>query len=126
VSRVKLVPIAFIESSDKTAYSIAIPEILEERTFLRRDDSGKPLSTETAMDSWANIEHYADNIRFEYRDKEAERAWNHYGAYANVKYFHLTKMMYDNKEMLGQYGDFSGHWTLEQLDLIRKQGLSEK
>jgi hypothetical protein len=34
--------------------------------------------------------------------------------------------MYDNKEMLSQYGDFSGHWTSEQLGLIHKQGLPEK
>lgn len=43
-----------------------------------------------------------------------------------MKYFDLAKHMYDNREMLGQYGDFSGHWTREQLDLIHKQGLSEK
>jgi hypothetical protein len=103
-----------------------IPGILEERTILRRDAAGKPVSTETAMDSWANLEHYADNAKFGYHDKQAHKAWDHSGRYANVKYFHLTKKMYDNKEMLGQYGDFSGDWTPEQLDLIHKQGLSEK
>lgn len=75
---------------------------------------------------WANVEHYADNIKFRYHDKEAQKAWDHSGVYANVKYFHLTKKMYDNREMLGQYGDFSGHWTAEQLDLIHKQSLLEK
>jgi hypothetical protein len=103
-----------------------IPEILQERTVLRRDASGKPVSTETAMDSWANTEHYADNVRFKYHDKEARKDWDHSGAYASVKYFHLTKQMYDNKEMLAQYGNFSGHWTPEQLALIQKQGLPEK
>jgi hypothetical protein len=33
--------------------------------------------------------------------------------------------MYDQREMLGQFGDFSGHWTPEQLAIIRKQGLKE-
>jgi hypothetical protein len=28
--------------------------------------------------------------------------------------------------MLGQFGDFSGHWTPEQLAIIHKQGLNEK
>jgi hypothetical protein len=125
-SLVKFVSIEFTESLEKTTYSIVIPRILEERTILRRDASGKPVSTETAMDSWANVEHYADNIKFQYHDNEAKKAWDHSGAYANVKYFHLTKKMYDSKEMLGQYGDFSGHWTPEQLDLIHKQGLPEK
>ena len=125
-SRIKFVPFTFSESLDKTSYRLTIPGILEERTILHRDASGIPVSTETAMDSWANVEHYADNTKFEYHDQEAQKAWEHSGAYANVKYFHLTKKMYDNKEMLGQFGDFSGHWTPEQLDLIHKQGLPEK
>jgi|SRR5690349_2684917 uncharacterized protein DUF1326 len=53
------------------------------------------------------------------------RAWDHSGGYANIKYFHLTKKMYDNKEMLGQFGDFSGHWTPEQLAIIHRQGMPE-
>jgi hypothetical protein len=125
-SRVVVVPITFTESSDKTAYTILIPSILEERTYLRREASGKPVSTETAMDSWANVEHYADNLEFRYHDVGLHKSWDHSGAYANVKYFHLTKEMYDRKELLGQYGDFSGRWTSEQLNLIHKQGLSEK
>jgi len=125
-SLVKVVSIEFSESLEKTTYSIVIPGILEERTILRRDAAGKPVSTETAMDSWANVEHYADNIKFRYHDRETQKAWDHSGVYANVKYFHLTKKMYDNREMLGQYGDFSGHWTAEQLDLIHKQSLLEK
>lgn len=122
----KFVPLAFHESPEKTTYDITILGILNEETILRRDASGKPVSTETAMDSWANVEHYADNIKFEYHDSEVQKGWDHSGAYANVKYFHLTKGMYDRREMLGQYGDFSGHWTPEQLDLIHKQRLSEK
>lgn len=125
-SHVKFVPIIFNESPEKTAYNITIPGNLEEQTVLRRDAFGKPVSTETAMDSWANVEHYADNIKFKYHDKQAQKAWDHSGAYANVKYFHLTKGMYDRKEMLGQYGDFSGHWTPEQLDLIHKQRPPER
>jgi hypothetical protein len=125
-SQVKFAPITFSESTEKTTYKIMIPGILEEQTILRRDASGNPVSTETAMDSWANVEHYADNIKFAYHDKDAKKDWDHSGAYANVKYFHLAKGMYDRKEMLGQYGDFSGHWTPEQLNLIHKQGLREK
>lgn len=125
-SGVRVVPIAFNESSEMTTYSIEIPTILEERTFLRRDAHGKPVSTETAMDSWANVEHYANNKEFRYHDHEARKTWDHSGAYANVKYFHLTKDMYERRQMLGQFGDFSGRWTAEQLELIRKQGLSEK
>ena len=105
-SRIKFVPFTFSESLDKTSYRLTIPGILEERTILHRDASGIPVSTETAMDSWANVEHYADNTKFEYHDQEAQKAWEHSGAYANVKYFHLTKKMYDNKEMLGQFGRF--------------------
>jgi hypothetical protein len=125
-SGAKFVPISFSESLDKSTYRITVPGILTEQTVLRRDSAGTPVSTETAMDSWANVEHYADNAKFEYHDPELHRSWDHSGGYANVKYFHLTKKMYDNKEMLAQYGDFSGRWTPGQLALIRKQGLAEK
>ena len=39
---------------------------------------------------------------------------------------HFTKTIYDEKEMLGQFGDFSGHWTSEKLAIIHRQGLLEK
>jgi hypothetical protein len=124
-SQIKFVPVVFSESADKTTYKVSIPGILEERTTLRRDASGKPLSNETAMDAWSNTEHYADNVLFKYHDPELRREWDHSGGYANIKYFNLTKNMYERKEMLGQFGDFSGHWTPEQLAIIHKQGLKE-
>jgi hypothetical protein len=120
------VPMAFSESPDKTTYTLNIPGILEERAVLHRNASGKPLSSVTAMDVWSNTEHYLDNEVYRYHDSEVHREWDHSGSYANIKYFHLTKTMYDKKEMLGQFGDFSGHWTPEQLAIIRKQGLKEK
>jgi hypothetical protein len=125
-SRVRSVPMAFKESPDKTRYAVDIPEILEEAALLHRDASGKPLSNVTAMDVWSNTEHYLDNEVYKYHDPEVHREWNHSGRYANIKYFHLTKTMYDKKQMLGQFGDFSGHWTPEQLTIIHKQGLPEK
>jgi hypothetical protein len=125
-SQVRTVAMAFSESPDKTAYILNIPGILEEKAVLHRDASGTPLSIVTAMDVWSNTEHYLDNVVYKYHDAEVHRAWDHSGAYANIKYFHLTKSMYDRKEMLGQFGDLSGHWTPEQLAIIRKQGLKEK
>jgi hypothetical protein len=124
-SQVKFVPMVFSESPDKTTYAASIPGILEERTILHRDASGKPLSNVIAMDAWSNFEHYADNELYKYYDPELRREWDHSGAYANIKYFNLTKTMYDRKEMLGQFGDFSGRWTSEQLAIIHKQGLKE-
>jgi hypothetical protein len=101
-SQVRSVPMTFSESPDKATYTLSIAGILEERVVLHRDASGKPLSTVTAMDAWSNSEHYADNEVFHYNNAELHRRWDHSGAYANIKYFHLTKKMYDQKEMLGQ------------------------
>lgn len=124
-SQVRSVPMTFNESPDKTRYAFDIPGILEEQALLHRDPSGKPLSNVTAMDVWSNTEHYLDNEVYKYHDADVHREWNHSGGYANIKYFHLTKAMYDNKEMLGQFGDFSDHWTPEQKAIIHKQGLPE-
>src|SRR5215469_13881897 len=81
-SQVKAVPIVFTESGDRTTYTLDIPGILEERTILHRDATGKPLSDVTAMDDWSNTEHYADNELFKYHDSEVHREWDHSDAYA--------------------------------------------
>jgi len=124
--RISVVPFAFSESADKTIYAVTIPGILEEKAILKRNPDGKPVSTITAMDSWSNVVHNADNIAFRYHDPAASREWDESGDYANVKYFELTKKMYEQKQMLGQHGDMSGAWTLDQKEIIRKQGLNQK
>ena len=98
--RSNLSPMVFSESPDKTTYTASIPGILDERTIiLHRDASGKPLSNVTAMDTWSNAEQYADNELYNH-DPELRREWDHSGAYANIKYFNLTKTMYDRKKRL--------------------------
>jgi hypothetical protein len=118
--------LAFSESADKTTYGLTIPGILEERAILQRNADRSPASSITAMDDWSNVVHNAANVTFRYHDPEVEKSWDESGDYANVKYFHLTKKMYDEKQMLSQHGDMSGSWTLEQKEIIRKQGLKEK
>jgi hypothetical protein len=124
--KISSVPFEFSESADQTIYTVTLPGILEEKAILKRKSDGKPVSTITAMDSWSNVVHNADNVAFRYHDKSVGQEWDESGNYANVKYFHLTKKMYDEKQMLGQHGDMSGAWTPEQRDIIRKQGLKEK
>ncbi len=123
VSKVKVVPIEFAESPDKTQYTLAIPGILEEKVVLKRGKDGKPLHTVPAMDQWGNVINYADNIVFKYHDKEVGKSWDLSGRQANVKYFHTTKKMYDNKELLVQHGDMSGTWTAKQKEIIQKAGM---
>lgn len=116
----------FSESADRTTYGVTIPGILEEKAILRRDSAGNPASTITAMDDWSNVVHNAQNVDFRYHDPEVDKSWDESGDYANLKYFHLTKKMYDEKQMLGELGDMSGTWTPAQMEIIRKQGLREK
>ena len=80
----------------------------------------------TAMDDWSNTVHNADNLKFEYHDRDVGKSWDHSGNYANLKYFTVTKQMYANQKMLGQHGDMSGSWTPKQLKIIREAGLKEK
>ena len=125
-SKVKRVPITFGESADRTRYSLEIPSILEEKALLKRDKSGKPMFTMTAMDLWSNTVHNADNLKFEYHDRDIGKSWDHSGDYANLKYFTVTKQMYADQKMLGQHGDMSGKWTPKQLEIIRQSGLPER
>jgi hypothetical protein len=123
ISETKVVAIEFRESADKTVYSVNIPGILEEKAVMKRDASGKPVNTVPAMDEWGNAIHYVDNVVFKYHDKDAGKQWDLSGRQANVKYFHTTKKMYDNKELLAQHGDMSGTWTAKQRELIQKAGM---
>jgi hypothetical protein len=124
--KISPVPFEFSESADRTIYTVTLPGILEEKAILKRNSDANPVSTITAMDSWTNVVHNADNVSFRYHDQTVGKKWDESGDYANVKYFHLTKKMYDDKQMLGQHGDMSGAWTPEQKEIIRKQGLKEK
>jgi hypothetical protein len=125
-NRVKRVPIEFVESADRTHYSLEMPSILQEKIVLKRDKSGEPLFTMTAMDLWSNTVHNADNLKFEYHDPDVAKSWDHSGNYANLKYFTVTKQMYADQKMLGQHGDMSGKWTPKQLEIIHDEGLKEK
>jgi hypothetical protein len=123
--KIRPAALEFSESADKTIYGVTIPGILEEKAILKRT-AAAPASTITAMDDWSNIVHNAQNVTFRYRDPDVDKTWDESGDYANVKYFHLTKKMYEDKQMLGQLGDMSGSWTPAQKEIIRKQGLQEK
>ena len=123
IKKTNVVPIEFHESPDKTQYTLAIPGILEEKVALQRGKDGKPLHTVPAMDQWGNSIHYADNVVFKYHDKEVGKSWDLSGRQANVKYFHTTKEMYDNKELLMQHGDMSGTWNPKQKEIIQKAGM---
>ena len=123
---IKMVPITFQESADKTDYAVDIPGTLQEKTRLERDKTGKPRFTMPAMDLWTNTLHNADNVQFKYHHLEAGEGWDYSGHYANLKYFEVTKSMYAEQKMLGEHGDNSGKWTQKQLEIIRREGLGEK
>ena len=126
IRRVKIVSIAFHESADQTEYAVDIPAILQEKALLKRDKSGKPQFSMAAMDLWANVVHNADNVQFKYQDPEAGEHWDFSGRYTNLKFFDVSKSMYDEQQMLGQTGDGSGKWTPKQKEIIRRQGLDRK
>ena len=124
--KIKVVPITFEESNDRTNYAVDIPGTLQEKTRLQRDKAGKARFTMAAMDLWTNTLHNADNVQFKYHDPAAGEGWDYSGHYANVKYFDVTKTMYAEQKMLGEHGDNSGKWTPKQLEIIRREGLEEK
>lgn len=121
VGEPKEAPIAFSESADKTVYTVSIPGILEMKGVLKRDKDGKPVKTVPAMDQWGNAINYLDNVVFKYND--AGVSWDLSGRQGNVKYFHATKKMYDNKELLALHGDQSGFWNEKQKEMIKKLGM---
>jgi len=120
----KVVPVEFKESADKTTYVVNIPGILEEKAVLKRDANGNPVNTVPAVDQWGNTIHYADAAVFKYDDKETGQKWDLSGRQSNLKFFHTTKKMYDNKELLAQHTSTTGEWTDEQRAMIKKMGMT--
>ena len=118
----KVVPIVFRESADKTIYTLTIPGILEEKGVMKRDKDGNPQHEVPAMDLWGSKITYVDNVVFKYHDKGIGE-WDLSGRQANVKEFHTTKEMYDQKSLLVQHGDMTGTWTAEQKEMIKKMGM---
>jgi hypothetical protein len=119
----KVVPIQFTESADKTTYQVTIPGVLEQKAVLKRDASGKPVNTVPAVDQWGNTIHYADSAVFKYDDKETGQKWDLSDRQSNLKFFHTTKKMYDNKELLAQHSGTTGDWTEQQRAMIQKMGM---
>jgi hypothetical protein len=119
----RMMPIQFKESADKTTYEVNIPGILEEKAVLKRDANGKPVNTVPAVDQWGNTIHYADATVFKYDDKESGQKWDLSGRQSNLKFFHTTKKMYDNHELLAQHAGTDGKWTDEQQAMINKMGM---
>ena len=113
----KVVPIDFQISSDRKTYTLKVPGILEEKGVMKADAKPQP-----AMDLWGNQITYVDNVVFKYSDPEHGN-WDLSGRQANVKEFHTTKAMWDQKKMLIQHGDMSGTWTAEQRKLIQELGM---
>jgi hypothetical protein len=118
----KTVDIDFKVSPDKNTYTLTIPGVLEEKGVMKRDADGKPEHVVPAMDLWGNKITYVDNVVFKYHDKGVGE-WDLSGHQANVKEFHTTKAMYDQKKMLMQHGDMSGTWTAEQKKMIQDMGM---
>src|SRR6266567_3288114 len=118
----KVVAIDFKESPDKSTYTLTIPDILEEKGVMKRDSAGQPMHVVPAMDLWGNKITYLDNVVFKYHDKGVGE-WDLSGHQANVKEFHTTKAMYDQKKLLMQHGDMSGTWTAEQKKMIEGMGM---
>ena len=118
----KTVDIDFKVSPDKNTYTLTIPNILDEKGVMKRDAEGKPMHVVPAMDLWGNKITYVDNVVFKYHDKGVGE-WDLSGHQGNIKEFHTTKAMYDEKKLLMQHGDMSGTWTAEQRKMIEDLGM---
>ena len=124
--RTKVVPISYTESKDRTTYELSIPGILNSKVMMERDADGSPAHTVAALDDWGNTINYANSLLFEYEDADAGRSWDRPGHQSNVRYFHTTKTMWDNEELLMQHRDGSGSFTAKQREIIEKLGLKHQ
>ncbi len=88
-----------------------IPGVLEMESEAPLGPDGRLVGLIPAMDVWSNWLAYGKTKVYRYHDQALGESWDHRFRQSNHKRFRVSKADYENRLMLIQHGDGSGHWT---------------
>ncbi len=97
---------------------VIIPGVLEVESEAPVDAAGGLRDLVAGMDVWSNWLTFGKTGVYRYHDSAIGESWDHSGRQSNHKRFRVSKADYENRRMLIQHGDGSGHWTEGQENLI--------
>ncbi len=93
---------------------VIIPGVLEVESEAPLDSEGRLSALVPGMDVWSNWLTFGRTGVYRYHDASLGESWDHSGRQSNHKRFRASKADYENRRMLIQHGDGSGHWTAGQ------------
>jgi TonB family protein len=97
---------------------VIIPGILEVESEAPPEAEGRLAGLVPGMDVWTNWIAYGKTGVYRYREAELGASWDHSDRQSNHKKFRVSKADYENRRMLIQHGDGSGHWTRGQEPIL--------
>jgi hypothetical protein len=110
---------SFIEPPKSRTYEIIIPKLLQIRVQRLLDSSGKALMPTAALDYFSNTLEYARNEIYKAWNPDGTMRWDYSGRQANYRTIDLDVRDYQARRMLIQFGDGSGYFNRNQLEVIK-------
>jgi hypothetical protein len=90
---------------------VVIPGVLEVESEAPLGPDGSLRGLIPGMDVWSNWLAYGKTGIYRYHDATLGESWDHSHRQSNHKRFRVSKADYENRRLLIQHGDGSGHWT---------------
>jgi TonB family protein len=97
-----------------SARRVVIPGVLEVESEAPIGPDGRLTGLIPGMDVWSNWLTYGRTGVYRYNEAALGESWDHSHRQSNHKRFRVSKSDYENRRMLIQHGDGSGHWTAAQ------------
>jgi hypothetical protein len=108
------------DEESKRLFRISIPGALRMEVDRNWGEQSPPFPFVAAVDHFSNALQYAQNLRYEMHDIDANINFNYSRRQANYRRIDLSSEDYANNRMLIQYMDGTGNFNDAQLQLIRE------
>lgn len=112
-------PLSFAAMENSSTYEVKIPGRLHLRIERQADAEGRPRMQTAAVDPFANILEYAQNLIYKVWDETGTLQWDFSGRQANFRDIDLDAHDYTNGKMLFEFKDGAGFFNDEQRELIK-------
>jgi len=111
--------LSFVSSPKRKMYEVTIPRLLQIKIQRQLDTNSKPLIATAALDYFSNTLEYARNELYKAWNADGSLKWDYSGRQANYRTIDADFRDYQERRMLIQFGDGSGYFNTNQLELIK-------
>ena len=112
-------PLSFAAIENSGAYEVKIPGRLHLRIQRQADGQGRRRMQTAAVDPFANILEYSQNLIYKVWDETGTLQWDFSRRQANFRHIDLDAHDYTNGKILFEFKDGAGFFNDEQRELIK-------